>query len=93
VLETADATCQGNYGRALDHLVRGYHFTDVWNHNSVNRGFTRYTATGVSRLDRIYASHIILAHKQGVETLAAAFTDDMALDPQLAGTATMLTHR
>jgi exonuclease III len=75
VLERADATGQGNRSRALDQLVRGFHLTDVWDHNAVNKGFTHYTATGASLLDRIYVSRNILAHKQGVETLAAAFTD------------------
>jgi endonuclease/exonuclease/phosphatase family metal-dependent hydrolase len=92
VLERGDATGQENRSRALDQLVRGFHLTDVWDHNAVNRGFKHYTATGASRLDRIYVSRNILTHKPGAETLAAAFTDHMAVALRLSGADPMPTH-
>jgi endonuclease/exonuclease/phosphatase family metal-dependent hydrolase len=64
VLEKADSTGQGNWSRALEQLVHGYHLTDVWDSRTANRGYTYYT-TGASRLDRIYVSRTLRAQKRG----------------------------
>ena len=40
--------------------------------------YTHYTAQGASRIDRIYLTRQLLTSKQGVESIAAAFTDHLA---------------
>ena len=43
------------------------------------RAYTHYTHTGAARLDRIYISEDLSCNKQGAETIAAAFTDHLAV--------------
>jgi len=52
---------------------------DVWDVNQGRIIYTHYTAQGASRLDRIYLSRQMLKSKQGVESIASAFTDNMAV--------------
>jgi len=51
----------------------------MWNASTNMQAYTHYTPTGAARLDRIYATENILNNKQGIETIAAAFTDHMAV--------------
>ena len=41
--------------------------------------YTQYTTTGAARIDRIYLSEDLLLNKQCAETIAAAFTDHLAV--------------
>jgi hypothetical protein len=41
--------------------------------------YTHYTAQGASRIVRIYLTRQLLKSKQGVESIAAAFTDHLAV--------------
>jgi len=41
--------------------------------------YTQYTPTGATRIDRIYISEDLSCKKQGAETIAAAFTDHLAV--------------
>ena len=68
-----------NVIRALTRLVTGLDLMDVWDMNQGQMIYTHYTAQGVSRLDRIYLSRQLLKSKQGMESIAAAFTDDLAV--------------
>jgi exonuclease III len=62
VLNRADATGTFNYSSALDTLVRGIHLVDAWD-QSVRQMYTHYTATGASRLDRLYISQALYCRK------------------------------
>ena len=79
VLERKDATGNFNYSRAVDGLVRGMALQDAWQGEVDPPGYTHYSVGGTARLDRIYISSDLLRGKQGMETLAAAFTDHLAM--------------
>jgi hypothetical protein len=74
-----DCTCTNNHSAALEKLIKGLGLTDAWNPTQARRGFTHYTATGASRLDRIYVTKTVLSKKTGIEMMAAAFTDHNAV--------------
>jgi len=46
--------------------------------------YTHYTPTGASRIDRIYVTTKIMFKKEGVETVAAAFTDHLTVVLRIA---------
>ena len=54
------------------------------------RAYTHYTHTGAARLDRIYISEDLSCNKQGAETIAAAFTDHLAVLIRIKLATTML---
>jgi len=60
-------------------LINGLKLKDAWDPNKNPFGFTHYTATGATRIDRMYLSEDLIRHKQGTETIAAAFTDHLAV--------------
>jgi len=76
-----DSDCTGHRysSRALERLLNGLQFTDVWDASLNNHAYNHYTPIGAARLDRICATDSIRKHKQGVETLVAAFTDHLAV--------------
>ena len=76
-----DSDCTGHRysSRALERLLIGLQLTDVWDASLNNHAYTHYTPNGVARLDRICATDGIRKHKQVVETLVAAFTDQLAV--------------
>ena len=78
-LSKRDSTGTNNYRRALANIVNGFDLIDAWNKSTSRRMYTHYTATGASRIDRIYATSNIMSKKLGVETVAAAITDHHAV--------------
>ena len=52
---------------------------DVWEATQPRNVYTHYTPTGASRIDRIYVTENLIIRKQGVATVAAAFTDHLAV--------------
>jgi len=79
VLSSADTTGRGNYSRALDTLTKGLGLKDAWESPHTRPTYTHYTSTGASRLDGIYVTENLRKNKKGVETVAAAFTDHLAV--------------
>jgi len=79
VQQKTDPTGHYNYSRALDELVQGFTLKDTWQADPALSVYTHYTPTGASRIDRIYTSHEMFAMKIDVETVAAAFTDHLAV--------------
>ena len=79
VLNNKDCTGQRTSSQALHRLINGLKLKDAWDPNINPYGFTHYTATGVTRIDRMYLSEDLICHKQGTETIAAAFTDHLAV--------------
>jgi len=79
VQSDSDCTEQRYSSRSLDKVTQGLRLVDVWDASLNAQAFTHYTLTGAARLDRIYVSDSIRKNKQGVETLAAAFTDHLAV--------------
>ena len=82
MLNRSDATGNFNYSRALSQLVTGLNLKDAWEADVNNRAYTHHTNTGASRIDRIYISHS-LYKKSSILTLAAAFTDHLAMAVRL----------
>ena len=76
VLTPPDCTGSLNVSRALTRLVTGLDLVDV---NKGRMIYTHYTAEGASRIGRIYLSRQLLKSKQGVESIAAVFTDHLAV--------------
>jgi exonuclease III len=79
VLRATDATGQGVFSRSLATLVHGYALRDAWQPSPERKVYTHYTVHGASRLDRFYLTKDLLARKQSIETVAAAFTDHFAV--------------
>jgi len=79
VLSNNDCTGNRSCSRALDRLVHGLHLTDAWDVNIHPQAYTHYTPAGAARLDRFYINKYLLNNKQGVETIAAAITDHLAV--------------
>ena len=77
VLTNDDCTGQRNYSRTLARLIHG--LVDVWETTPTRTAYTHYTATGASRIDRIYVTRDLRMREQGAETLAADFTDRFAI--------------
>jgi endonuclease/exonuclease/phosphatase family metal-dependent hydrolase len=75
----ADCTGKPNMSRALETLKRGMGFRDVWEPRPHIPAYTHYSNVGASRIDRIYIADPLLRHKQGVATVAAAFSDHFAV--------------
>lgn len=84
VLSHADSTGQGNFSRTLKNLVHGFSLKDVCDSHSLRPNYTHYTSPGASRLDRVYTTDRPPMSKQGVETLAAAFTCHSAVIERLS---------
>jgi hypothetical protein len=51
----------------------------MWQVYPPRKIFTHDFSTGASRIDRIYITKELTANKVGVETVAAAFTDHLAV--------------
>jgi hypothetical protein len=73
-----------NYSRTTPTLLRGCELHDVWDTSRLRTSYTPYAPRSASRLDRIYVTERLLARKQGVETVALAFTDHLAVVLRLA---------
>jgi len=58
-------------------LINGLKLKDAWDPNINPYGFTDFTGTGATRIDRIQED--LIRHKQGTEKIAAAFTDHLAV--------------
>ena len=59
VITNDDCTGQRNYSRALAKLIQGLGLIDVWEATQTRTAYTHYTATDVSRIDRIYVTHVL----------------------------------
>ena len=79
VLSNKDCTDNRTCSRAAGRLTHGLRLKDAWDSNRNPKGYTHYTAHGAARLDRFYLTDDLLAGKQGAETIAAAFTDHLAV--------------
>lgn len=79
VQDKSDCTGHRYGSQALDKITQGLQLMDLWNVQTSRHVYTHYSPTGAARLDRIYATENIHKNKQGIETLAAAFTDHMAV--------------
>jgi len=84
ILEASDATGGFNYRRALAELVQGLTLTDTWHGNPARKVYTHYSVSGANLIDRIYATHDLLARKLGVEAIVAPFTDYLAVCPRIS---------
>jgi hypothetical protein len=79
VFNQTDRTGQFNNSKALDGLVRGFDLHDMWRANPLRTVFAHYSPMGASRTDRIYTTRNTSEKKIGVETVAAVFTDHLAV--------------
>jgi endonuclease/exonuclease/phosphatase family metal-dependent hydrolase len=92
IIRKDESSVNRNISSSLEQLIRGFQLHDAWEQKAENRGFTYHTITGASRLDRIYISQGMKEHKKGIEILAAAFTDHMAVTIHLASNHPLQTH-
>jgi exonuclease III len=83
-LAQIDCTGTPNNSAALNKLIKGLGLTDAWNPQTTREGYTHYTTTGASRIDRIYTTNALLSRKTRIETLAVAFTDHNAVILRIA---------
>jgi len=79
VLSNNDCTGQRISSHALQRLSNGLKLKVAWDQNKNPHGFNHYTATGPTCIDRLYLSEDLIRHKQGTETIAAAFSDHLAV--------------
>jgi len=79
VINNNDCTGQRTCSRALERLIKGLQLKDAWDTETNPHVYTHYTTAGAARIDRIYLSDDLLLNKRGSETIAAAFTDHLAV--------------
>ena len=79
VLVASDSTGHANYSRSLATLIQGYALRDAWQAPPSRKIYTHYTPKCASRLDRFYLTQTLMNRKQGIEIIAAAFTDHFAV--------------
>ena len=79
VISQADCTGKPNTSRALATLIRVMGLCDVWKTHPHIPAYTHYTNVGASRIDRIYITDPLQRRKQGLETVAAGFSDHFAV--------------
>ena len=79
VLIKNDSTDQLNYTIAFDGLIHGFELQDTWHTYPTRNGFSHYSATGTTRIERIYSRKELSTRKIMVETMAAAFTDHLTV--------------
>jgi len=79
VINNNDCTGQRTCSRALERLINGLRLKDDWDTETNPHVYIQYTPAGAARIDRIYLSEDLLCNKQGGETIAAAFTDHLAV--------------
>jgi endonuclease/exonuclease/phosphatase family metal-dependent hydrolase len=79
VLSNSECTGHRPSSRALDKLVQGLRLYDAWDQASNIQTYTHFTPSGAARLDRLYVTEGLRRNKQGVETIADAFTDHLAV--------------
>ena len=77
--EQGDTTGKINRCRVLTDLVNGLALRDAWQRSLAQPGYTHYSSAGASRIDRIYVTGDLLQRKKGIETIATAFTDHLAV--------------
>ena len=75
ILHQIGSTSHFNYSRALDGLVQGFELLDMWPEND----YIHYSPMGATRIDRVYTTKELSTKKVGAETVAAAFTDHLAV--------------
>jgi exonuclease III len=78
-LEQGDTTGTVNRCRALTVLIHGLALRDAWQKSSAHPGYTHYSSAEASRIDRIYVTGDLLQRKKGMETIATAFTNHLAV--------------
>jgi len=93
VISQADCTCKPNMSRALEKITKGIRLYDVWEKHSHTTAYTHYTNFRASRIDRIYITEPLINQKQGVGTVAAAFSDHFAVLRRLKLDGTRLMHK
>jgi len=79
VTSQADCTGKPNMNRALTTLIRGMGLCDVWTTHPHIPAYTHYTNVGASKIYRIYITNPLQSRKKGAETVAAAFSDHLAV--------------
>ena len=67
------------YSPALVELVHGLELIDTWLGNPTRKVYTHYSASGATRIDRIYATRELFERKLSVEVIVATFTDHLAV--------------
>ena len=79
ILEKTDSTGTYNYSQALAELVRGFKLQDSWQGDPSRKAYTHYSASGATRIYRIYLSQELLARKLSMEAVVVAFTEHPAV--------------
>jgi hypothetical protein len=79
ILEASDTTGGFTFSRALAELVHGLALIVTSQGNPTSKVYTHYSASGATRIHRIYATRELLERKLRVDTIVAPFTDHFAL--------------
>ena len=73
------STSQNNTSRALATLIRGCDLFDVWDTTQNRTGYTYSASNTASIIDGIYVLKRLYSRKTGVERVATAFTNHLAV--------------
>jgi endonuclease/exonuclease/phosphatase family metal-dependent hydrolase len=79
ILHQKGSTGHFNCSRPLDRLVHGFELRGIWQADPPENGYTHYSPVGATKIDRIYTTKELSTKKVGVETVAAAFTNHLAV--------------
>ena len=64
--------------------MHGLTLTDTWQGNPTRKDYTHYSASGATRIGRIYATRELLERKLAVEAIIAPSTDHLAICLRIA---------
>jgi endonuclease/exonuclease/phosphatase family metal-dependent hydrolase len=79
VLSHEDCTGQPALSKLLQNLISGLKMHDSWQQKGGTKTYSHYITTSASEIDRIYVTENLIKYKKHADTLAAAFTDHMAV--------------
>jgi hypothetical protein len=79
ILQSVDSTGPFTTSNAFAEIVRRIRLTDTWDQDPWHPTYTHYSATGASRIYRIYLSGADKDRKTGIETVPTALTDHHAV--------------
>jgi hypothetical protein len=79
VHEANDSAGHRSFNRSLAALVRGNSLSDAWQTNLDRLVYTHYTIHDAAKLVRFYLSDELFNGKKRIETLAAVFTEHLAV--------------
>jgi hypothetical protein len=79
VINPEESTGNPSLNRALQLLITGLKLYVAWKQQGGTKVYTYYTPTSAMLIHRVYVSQLIIQHRRHTETIAASFTEHLAV--------------